>query len=390
MSRFPWLNKKVAAVAAVLLLLLGGFAWVERMALLSWYCVRSLAKAGEGSRDTWAERVASIGEPTVPDLLARLSDADPAVCRNVRGGLSRLSGRWGAGDARTVALAMRCGREFGQYSAPGRQCVLELAAEWFRDVPPDAPPAPGLLPACVRFVAESAASTDADTQDKALELCAALLAQPQGAEALSGGRDLVRNCLSSESTGNRIRAVQLAMQLAIRYHEVDLLDQVTALLRDPVADVRRAAIIAVGPMKKKDEPDEPYVILDDVLLPSLHDADPEVRRLCEVALESRGRTPAQIRLGFYLTAPDAAVRIHVVEQLRKVPDVDHVLWLTRISHDPSPAIRAAAARALSRRVSGDGLDDRARARLDEMARSDSSATVCLLAKYFLENPDRRE
>ena len=28
-------------------------------------------------------------------------------------------------------------------------------------------------------------------------------------------------------------------------------------------------------------------------------------------------------------------------------------------------------------------------RLDEMARTDPSATVCLLAKYYLENPENR-
>jgi hypothetical protein len=376
MSRSPWLNRKVLAVAALLLALVGGLAWVERTALLSWFYVRGLARADEGSRAAWVERVAGVGEAAVPDLLARLGDADPAVCGNVRAALSRLSRGWGLGDARTVALAMRCGREFNQYSPAGRRSVLELAAEWFRDAGPDAPPGPGLLPACVRFVTESAASAEVDTQDKALELCAALLAQPQGAEALSGSRDLVRNCLSSESSANRLRAVQLAL-----HPGMDLLEQVTALLRDPVADVRRAAIIAVGPMNDE--------ILDDVLLPSLHDPDPEVRRLCEVALESRDRTPAQIRLGFYLTAPDPVVRIHVIEQLHNVPDVDPVVWLTRISHDPSPAIRAAAARAMSGLCGADG-DDRARARLDEMARGDPSATVCVLARYYREHPDRRD
>jgi hypothetical protein len=375
-SRFPWLNRKVLAVAALLLALVVGLAWFERTTLLSWYFVRGLARADEGSRDAWVERVAGVGEAAVPNLLAHLGDADPAVCGNVRAALSRLSREWSVGDARTVALAMRCGREFNQYSPAGRRSVLELAAEWFRDAGPDAPPAQGLLPACVRFVTESAASADVDTQDKALELCAALLAQPQGAEALSGSRDLVRNCLSSESAANRLRAVQLAL-----HPGMDLLEQVTALLRDPVADVRRAAIIAVGPMKDE--------ILDDVLLPSLHDPDPEVRRLCEVALESRDRTPAQIRLGFYLTAPDPVVRIHVIEQLRKVSDVDPVVWLTRISHDPSPAIRAAAARAMSGLCGADG-DDRARARLDEMARGDPSATVCVLARYYREHPERRD
>jgi hypothetical protein len=375
MVRFSWLNKKViAAVAVVLLLFLGGVAFRERTALLSWYYVRGLAKADESNQAVWVERVASLGEDAVPNLLNCLTDADPTTCRNARAALARLSQQWGLGDSRTVALAMRCGRDFNHFSAPGQQNVLDLAADWFRAATTDAPPAQGLLAACVRFLTEAAGSADDNTQERALELCAVLLGQPQGTEALSAGRDLVRACLSSESASTRVRAVQLALLSGM-----DLFEQVTALLGDPAAEVRRAAILAVGPAEN--------VVLDDALLPSLHDDDPEVRHLCTEALESRGRTPRQIHLGFLLTAKDPVVRVQVVDYLRKVPDVDPARWLTRISHDESPAIRAAAARAISRL----SLSDRSLAeRLDEMARTDPSATVCLLAKYYLENPEGRE
>jgi HEAT repeat protein len=384
MPQFLSQNKKLILAAAVLLLLLaGGVAWVERSAILSWYYVRNLARADDGSRAVWVERVAGLGEEAVPHLLNYLTDANPAVCRNAAAGLARLSQQWGVADGRTVSLAMRCGREFNQFSAAGRQCMLELAAGWFRDVKEDTPPAQGLLPACVRFVTETAAENDPDTQDRALELCAVLLNQPQGAEALSSARDLVRNCLSSESPANRFRAVQVAL-----HPGMDLYEEVAGLLKDPSAEVRRAAIVGVGPVKRSRDPDaDDYVVLDDVLLPCLHDADTEMRRLTEVVLQSRGRTPAQIRLGFFLTAPDPVVRIRVVEQLRRVPDVDQAMWLTRVSHDPSPAIRAAAARALGPLSAADNVDDRARTRLDEMARTDPSATVCLLARYYLEKAD---
>jgi HEAT repeat protein len=376
MSRFPWLNKKlVATVAILVLLLLGGVAWLERTPILSWYYVRSLAKADDNNRDAWVERVAGLGEDAVPPLLSCLKDTDPNVCRNARAALMRLSQAWGLGDSRTVALAMRCGGEFTQLSAPGQQNVLDLAAEWFRSATEGSPPAPGLLAACVRFLQEAITSTDCTTQERALGLCDVLLTQPQGTEALSASRELVRNCLASENVANRLRAVEFAKRPGM-----DLFEQVASLLNDPVVEVRRAAVAAVGAAAN--------VVLDDALLPSLHDDDPEVQRLCwEALLVQRQLTPEQIRLGYLLTAKEPVVRIQVVDYLHKVADLkDPALWLTRLSHDSSPAIRAAAARAMSRFST---TDQSMVERLDEMARTDPSATVCLLAKYYLENPENR-
>ena len=376
MSRFPWFNKKLVGAAAVLLLLvLCGVAWLERTPILSWYYVRNLAKADDNNRAAWVERVAGLGEDVVPPLLSCLKDADPTVCRNARAALTRLSQQWGLGDSRTVALAMRCGRDFKNLSAPGQQNVLNLATEWFRGATDDAPPAPGLLAACVRFLTEATTSTDVITQERALELCDALLTQPQGTEALSASRDLVRNCLASENVTNRLGAVEFAKRPGM-----DLFEQVAPLLNDPVVEVRRAAIAAVGAATN--------VVLDDTLLPSLHDDDPEVQRLCwEALLVKRRLTPEQIRLGYLLTAKESVVRIQVVDYLHKVADLkDPALWLKRLSHDPSSAIRAAAARSMSRL----SLTDQSLVeRLDEMARTDPSATVCLLAKYYLENPENR-
>ena len=327
MSRFPWLNKKgIAAVAVVLVLLLGGVATMERTALCSWYYVRGLAKADDSSQAVWVGRVAGLGEDAVPGLLSCLADPDAHVCRNACAALARLSQQWGIGDSRTVALAMRLGRDFTRFSAAGQHNVLDLAADWFRSANADTPPAQDLLAASIRFLNEASSSTDGETQERALELCAVLLAQPQGTEALSAGRDLVLTCLSSERAGNRVRAVQVAL-----HPGMDLFEQVTPLLSDAAVEVRRAAILAVGPAEN--------VVLDDTLLPCLHDDDPEVRHLCTEALESRGRTPRQIHLGFLLTAKDPVVRVQVVDFLRKVHDVDPARWLTRISHDESPAIR---------------------------------------------------
>jgi HEAT repeat protein len=161
-----------------------------------------------------------------------------------------------------------------------------------------------------------------------------------------------------------VRAVKLALRPGM-----DLLEPVAALLADPAAEVRRAALLAVGPA--------PQAVPDEGLLPCLHDPDPEVRRLCEAALAGRGLRPEHVRLGRLLTHPSPGVRAEVLDQLHSAPDLDPGVWLRRLSHDPSPAVRAAALRAMTEQTGVDLSD-----RVDQMARSDPSPTVCYLARLY--------
>ncbi len=198
MNASCFLNKKVLG-ALVLVLLLGaaGLVWMERTPLLAWYYVRNLARAGEADRDVWAERVAGLGEPALSDVLDCLNEPSPQCCANARAALQKLTAAWGAGDARTIALALRCGREFQHMSPPGQQSVLELAAGWFTARPDDGGNVAGLVPPCSRLLAEAGATKDSEVQARALDLCDVLTRQPQGNEALSSARELVRACLKS-------------------------------------------------------------------------------------------------------------------------------------------------------------------------------------------------
>ena len=68
----------------------------------------------------------------------------------------------------------------------------------------------------------------------------------------------------------------------------------------------------------------------------------------------------------------------MLDQLGEAGDVDPGVWLRRLSHDPSPAVRAAAARVMS------GLDHIDLSdRLDQMSRGDPSPSVAQLARYYL-------
>jgi hypothetical protein len=372
-------NRKVLGGLVLTFLLAGGVAWLERTALLSWLCVHGLCRSCEAGRACWVRRVARLGEPAVPALVDCLRQPDPAVCRNVQAGLAGISNGWGAGDARSVELTLALARSFARFSPAGQRSALELPAAWF-DAPRPATPAAGLVLACARLLSEAAGVSDPEALEPALELGGLLLQLPQHAQAISAARDLARAGLRSRSPDNRLRAVRLSLHPGL-----DVLDQVAGLLNDPAAEVRRAAILAVGSADQ--------VVRDEGLLPSLHDHDPEVRRLCEAALRGRGLRPEHLRLARLLTDPRPGQRLRVIDYLRpllqeersaRAADLDPGLWLRRLSHDPSPAVRAAALRLMSRQRLVDLSD-----RIDQMARTDPSPTVCQLAQFYQKQQQHR-
>src|SRR5262249_52019682 len=119
-------------------------------------------------------------------------------------------------------------------------------------------------------------------------------------------------------------------------------------------------------------------IRDDELLRSLHDPDPDVRRLCEATLRSRGLQEEQLRRGRLLTDPRPAVRLQVLDGLCRAPDLEPGVWLRHLSHDPEPAVRAAAVRAAAEQTLVDLSD-----RIEQMARDDPSDTVRQMARHYL-------
>jgi HEAT repeat protein len=196
-----------------------------------------------------------------------------------------------------------------------------------------------------------------------------LLAPGLGVDSRAAVRDLVQACLHDGEPANEVRAIRLA-----QHPEIQLLDHVVPLLKDPAPEVRRAALLAVG--------DAPAVLATDDLLQWLHDPDAEVRRLCEGALRLARRLPEKhIRLGRLLTDQRPEVRIEVLACLRRDPDLEPGVWLRRLSHDPDAAVRAAAVRGMAEWELATLAD-----RLGQMAQIDPSPTVRQLARYYLSRP----
>ena len=77
------------------------------------------------------------------------------------------------------------------------------------------------------------------------------------------------------------------------------------------------------------------VVKTDDLLRWLHDADEDVRRLCEAVLALRGMTRDQVKMGRMLTDPNATTRLGVLEALETANDLEPGVWLRLLSADRS-------------------------------------------------------
>jgi hypothetical protein len=241
-----------------------------------------------------------------------------------------------------------------------------MVAGWFQGNP--AEPAPNLLLACAHLLSAAASGADPRVQGAALELCTRLVTHPQGAETLSAGREVVRTALQSASPAVRLRAVMTS-----QHRGMDLLEPVAGLLNDPVVEVRRAALVVVGPATE--------VVLDETLLPCLRDPDPGVRKLAELVLTNdRGLKREHLELGRLLNDPSPTMRLRILGYLHTIHDIDPGVWLRRLSHDPAPSVRAAAVRVMSQQTLVDLTD-----RIDQMAQGDPSPTVSSLAAYWLKH-----
>ena len=343
----------------------GGVVWLERTPLLAWYYVHGLIQANDQDRAKWVDGVAGLGEGAEPAVFAALGRSDASACRNAGAALDKWTSQWGAEDERASALAGRMAKRFGDCSPAGRCIVLESAEAWMR--PTDAKPTAALLGAVAQLVGETARLPEPETHSAALQLCSLALDHAEDPkELLTAGRDLVKVSLRDEAPANRLRAVRLAVLPGM-----DVLQDIADLLKDPAPEVRRAALLAVGPADEK-------VVPAKTLLPVLHDADPEVCKACEDVLrKDRHLSPQAFKIGWCLYHPEPAQRLNVLDYLRRGGEVEPGLWLRELSHDDSPAVRLAAVRVMSQQDVVDLSD-----RLEQMADSDPSPTVSQVARLY--------
>lgn len=319
--------KLVLVVFLALVALAGGAAFSQRTALQAWYFAHRMEGAGDGERRQWTDKLVAMGEPAVPRLLACLQKDNASVCEESRFALDRLLTEWGPKDPRSGKLADRFFEMHPSFSPAGQVAALQL------------------LP----------------------EVLAA-----GGIEAAAKARTIVTAALKDRSVEARYLGVLLANRI-----ELNMLPNVVPLLDDPDARVRCAALMALGPVREGAAGMEKPLVEADQLLRYLHDPDPEVRRLCETMLvKSRGLSERVVNYGRQLTHPDPRERLKLLLELAEEENVDHRVWLQRLSDDPDSAVRAGAARVAAERQ----VDFTER--LEKMMSTDTDGTVRKIAEYY--------
>ncbi|HMP03697.1 MAG TPA: HEAT repeat domain-containing protein [Gemmatales bacterium] len=351
------------------LILAGGlFAWTERQSIIVWYYARQLGTADAAERQRLAQQLAAWEPLAIARLARQLESADAELCAGSTDVLLGWLTRRGGGDPRGEHVASVLVQRWDRLSPPGQaqtcRLVRELQARTLRDQQTKWQPLVGTL---LKVAAPSAPD---EALPFLLHLGWMMIEAPEGAAHGPACRQLALAGLKSQVAATRVLAVRLAAHPSLEAGQ-----EVAARLKGPALDsapeVRAMAIAVLG--------HSDHLLPTDDLLPFLHDADDEVRLLAEQALRGRGLSQPQVQLGKLMLHPDAAMRVRVPGQVLEMPELDVNLWLSRLTKDPAPAVRAAVARAV-----GDAAEPSLRPWLERLAEHDPNPTVQQLARYYLQ------
>lgn len=325
-----WRRRGLLGVA-LLVTAVGAWAALNSDSLKARYAAHRMTSAAtDEDRAKWADQLASQGDVGLPKLLEFVRGDDPVLCASAAGAVERHLNAMPENDPRAAALCGRVLDAFPSCAEPGRRAVLAMLGGMMKR--------PG--------AADGA---------KCRAVIAAGLAMP--------------------SAEDRLVAVRLAMHPVVKMRS-DLVPMLSA----PEAEIRRAALFAVGPAT-----DDEIVIGDEEMFRWLHDPDAGVRKVCYDALVSRGRTETEISLARRLSNPDAAERLKLLLDLRYDDEVaDPEPWLERLSRDPEPGVRAGAARVAVEVAADRQLP--APVWVGRIADADPSPTVRRVAGYYRAQP----
>jgi HEAT repeat protein len=355
-----------------LLLGLGGACWWQRDPILSWYYVRQLTEASDGQLETYAQKLAHLGEGATPRLLDGLCETDPAVCAKMQYPLILMAKKWGHADTRTSTLVVHLHTRFGEFSPVGQEKAVLLVTNLMQNE--GAKPSP---PRLTKVVGEflTMAEKNIELRAACLLLLAELVDCVQPGQWVDAGRAMTQCGLEDARPECRVSALRVLLREPMR-KDRELLEKALPLLRDKTAAVRKHAVLVLAA--------ENEVAHEDSFLKLLHDDDPEVQFLCENALRKRGLSDDDIRIARMLSDREPTTRMRVLQYLRRVPDVNLDSLLRQLSNDPAKAVRAAAIRAAADYPHVDLSK-----RLTEMAASDPEESIRMNARYYLQERARR-
>lgn len=345
-----------------IILLTGVAAFWQKNALLAWYYANRVSAVSEDRREHYAGKVELLGLPGSRALVNLFTSTDQHSCRNAGVVLYQVMMRWGWSDPRVQSTLMYAAESCVQFSTHGRSECLSLLHRLSSDQM-DSTSAQMAL--ATKLLAQVGSQPEARLA--ALELTVELLKRDiASSEALlAQAKAWVVAGLKDEHPSVRLAAVRLAVNPSVR-----TLELLPPMIHDHSSEVRHLVLLALG--------ENETLLNTDTLCQLLQDSDAEVRGVCERALRVRGLSSAQVSLAKRMHDPQPLVRAELPDLLLGLSESDILLWMERLAKDPSPAVRAAAIRAM-----GSIGDLRFESMLRQVTEKETDATVREIALFFL-------
>ena len=341
-----------------------GIGLWQQNTIIAWYRTWKLQSANPEMLSIYVRHFEALGLTGTDSLITCFQSSNETACQNARAVLVKILSIWSPNDSRRSAVLVQLADKAPGYSAIGQRVCLGMLQELMQgDIAGNE---------IERTLSAVLARSHANSEDR-LSLYQTITAVLQNEETIEESlqkqaKSLVIVGIKSNQDAIRLAAIRLAVLpgLQLQEHLVPLLLPSSS---DPSAEVRQLALLALGEHEK--------LISTDDLCQYLNDADKEVRTTTERILMVRGLSQKQIKLARMMNDQNPMNRAELPELVLGTPEVDSFLWMERLTRDPSPAVRAATARAI-----GSSSEQRLSSLLKEMVEQDKDQTVQQIARFY--------
>lgn len=363
-------KSRIFCYSIILTIVSGAVAGLwQQNAIIAWYHAWKLQSATPEMLPGYVRSFDAKGLQGTEALISCFQSQNETSCQNARWVLVKIINCWKPSDQRRITVAQQLAALAPRFSPLGQTESLGVFQELMQNDPSHSSPREVQI-ALSAVVAH--ACSQAESRLATYETLNQLLQNRENIEEslLKQSKSLVIVGTKSEQEAIRLASIRLAVLpgLQLQEHLVPLLTGTNA---DPSIEVRQLLLLALGEHEK--------LVATDDLCRYLNDSDKEVRAITERVLQVRGLSQNQIKLARLMHDQNAVSRAELPGLVLGTPEVDSYQWMEKLSKDPAPAVRAAAARAI-----GVSTDQRLSTLLKVISEQDQDQTVVQIARYYLQ------